>query len=241
MLAPDRLCDIALAAASAAGALALSGFRNQPAVSKKGPRDLVTEYDLACERLLREHLTRALPGACVVGEEGGGSAEGELVWYCDPIDGTVNYAHGHPFWSVSVGALDERGPVAGAVVAPALGLTWTGHRGGVALRCGSPCAVSRTEQLSEAFVAARLREEGAIFEVRLCGSAALDLCFVADGTYDAFWHSGLSPWDIVGGAAVVLAAGGRISAPDGGPCRYEEGRVLATNGRLHDAFVPLVT
>ncbi len=260
MHAPHELAALALAVATEAGELVAKGFRSPAArgtVHKKGPADLVTDFDLASERLLRERLSSRTPHISIVAEEQGGVRTSELVWYVDPLDGTTNFAHGHPFWSVSVGAFDDSGPVAGAVVAPILGLSWTGSRGGPALRNGTPCSVSSTAALGEALVAtgfpveresspdnnfdAFFRVKRTVLAVRRCGSAAIDLCFVADGTYDAYWERRLNPWDVVGGAAIVLAAGGTISALDGAPCRYDVGHILASNGHLHASLVPLVT
>ncbi len=260
MRAPHELAALALTVASEAAELVKQSFRSpevRGSVKKKGRADLVTAYDLSSEQLLRERLRAATPDCSIVAEELGGVPTTELVWFVDPLDGTTNFAHGHPFWAVSVGAFDGHGPVAGAVVAPILGLSWTGHRGGVALRNGEPCTVSETDGLSEALVAtgfpleresspennfdAFMRVKRTVLAVRRCGSAAIDLCFVADGTYDAYWERRLNAWDIAAGAAVVLAAGGTITALDGGPCRYEVGHILASNGRVHSELVPLLT
>ncbi|HEV8245843.1 MAG TPA: inositol monophosphatase family protein [Polyangiaceae bacterium] len=257
MLTPEELASVALRVATEAAALVGAGFRSRPVARKKGPVDLVTDYDLASEELLRKRLSDATPGCSVVAEEQGASGAGELVWYCDPLDGTTNFVHGHPFWAVSVGAFDAQGPLAGAVVAPALDIFWTGYRGGVARRNGETCCVSVTEGLADALIAtgfpldrksapdnnfdAFFRVKRAAQAVRRCGSAAIDLCLVADGTYDAYWERRLNPWDVAGGASVVLAAGGTISALDGGPCRYELGHILASNGRLHSELVPLIS
>jgi myo-inositol-1(or 4)-monophosphatase len=224
-----RLGAIALEVARAAGALALGGFRRRMDVAEKGAHDLVTEFDLASERLIRERLTQLTPEIPVVGEEEGGTPSATRVWYCDPIDGTTNYAHGHPVWCVSVGVLEGDTPVAGAVVAPALGVEWCAHAGGPALRNGEPCRVSETAALEQALLATgfprdREQEPHNNFEtfvrvkkrcrgVRRCGAAAVDLCWVADGTYDGYWERRLNPWDLAAGAAIVLAAGGRAGAP----------------------------
>ena len=255
-MTPEALGQIALAVAREAGALALGGFRRQMAIREKGTRDLITEFDLASERLIRSRLTELTPQIAVVGEEEGGERDAERVWYCDPIDGTTNYAHGHPIWCVSIGVAEGDLPIAGAVVAPALGLEWSGHVGGPALRNGEPCRVSTTTTLEQALLATgfpreREREPDNNFAtfvgvkkrcqaVRRCGAAAMDLCFVADGTYDGYWERRLAPWDLAGGAAIVLAAGGQLSNLNGGPLRLAEGHVIATNGVIHPALAELV-
>ncbi len=250
------LAQIALAVAREAGALALSGYRRPHHVEEKGQADLVTEFDLSAERLIRERLAQLTPSIPLIAEEEGGTKSGELIWYADPIDGTTNYAHGHPFWAVSIGLLEAGQPVVGAVVAPALCNEWVAHHGGPALRDGAPCRVSTTEDLSRALVATgfprdRRREPDNNFAsfihvkknvqgVRRCGAAALDLCLVADGTYDAYWERQLSTWDVAGGAAIAVAAGGRLSHLDGGPARLDSGHILLTNGPLHVGMLELL-
>src|SRR5687768_9774339 len=148
----SELTELALDVAREAGELVLRGYRTRPVASEKRARDLVTEFDFASESLIRERLLRATPTVPVVAEESGGQA-GLRTWYCDPLDGTTNFVHGHPYWSVSIGLHEAGMPTVGAVVAPALGLWWTGHRGGVARRTGAPCVVSGTESLGYALVA----------------------------------------------------------------------------------------
>src|SRR5262249_34091672 len=152
-----ELASIALRAAQKAGSLAATGFRRPKKVSHKGELDLVTEFDLRCEELIREILSQEAPGVPIVGEEQGGQVGADLTFFVDPIDGTTNSAHGHPFWCVSIGvatmsAPSSAGPVpfAGAVVAPALGAYWVGMAGAPSRRDGEPCRVSTTSSLKEA-------------------------------------------------------------------------------------------
>lgn len=253
-----ELARVALRIAREGAALAAQGFRAPKQVSRKGAIDLVTEYDTRGEALIVERLSREVPGIPVVGEESGGQAGVDLTFYVDPIDGTTNYAHGHPFWCVSIGLVDKDGfPIAGAVVAPALHLEWTGYRGGPALRNGEACHVSTADSLSDSllatgfpydrrtspennfaqFIAAKKRAQG----VRRCGSAALDLCLVAEGTYDGYWERKLKPWDFAAGASFVVSAGGRIANIDGGPADVRTGNIIATNGLIHDELLALLT
>ncbi|MEJ7734574.1 MAG: inositol monophosphatase family protein [Polyangiaceae bacterium] len=265
MSSPDareraELADIALAAARELGELVRAGHRSRPRADEKAARDLVTEFDLASQELLLRRLAERAPGVPIVAEEGGsdGARRGGLVWYVDPLDGTTNFVHGHPFWCVSVGLLLDEGPIAGAVYAPVLGNAWGGHAGaggaaGVALRDGQPCAVSAVGDFRSAMVATgfppqrdRAPENNfASFEavkraaqaVRRCGSAALDLCLVADGTYDGYWERRLHPWDVVAGGALVLAAGGRVTSLGGGAPDWHTGHLVATNALIHDALL----
>lgn len=268
------LSEIALSAAEEAGALVLASFRSRPRVEEKGPHDLVTEFDRASEALLTARLGAVTPDIPIVGEESTGGATSRregLVWYVDPIDGTTNFVHGHPFWCVSVGLMHDDVPVAGAVVAPALSIRWTGFRPrdpsprgagsaaaaspGEARRNGVRCSVSATAALRNAMVATgfppvRDRAPDNNFDafvtvkrkaqaIRRCGSAAIDLCMVADGTYDAYWERRLHAWDIAAGCAIVRGAGGLISALDGGRPDYHKGNIVASNGLVHEAIVHL--
>jgi myo-inositol-1(or 4)-monophosphatase len=240
--------------AAQAASLVLSGYRRGTAINKKGAIDLVTEFDLASEALLTRELSAAFPGYSVVGEEAS-SGRGRVAaptgraFFVDPIDGTTNFAHGHPFFCVSVGLCEDGVPVLGVVVAPALGVTWAGATGFGMCRNGELCTVSGRQALFDAVCATgfgydvvgnaddNIREfdgvQRAARALRRCGAAALDLCLVADGTYDAYWEYMLQPWDAAAGVALVRAAAGQVSAVDGSAYDLCSGAVLASNGRVH--------
>jgi myo-inositol-1(or 4)-monophosphatase len=258
---------IALLVADEAAALVAAGHRSRPHADEKGRHDLVTEFDRASEHLLVSRLGERTPGIPVVGEE---SAQGTrsrpgLVWYVDPIDGTTNFVHGHPFWCVSVGLMEDDVPVAGAVVAPILGTRWRGivsperrpeEKESSSFRNEDPCAVSTTAAIGNALLATgfpvtRDRAPDNNFDsfvavkkaaqaVRRCGAAAIDLCMVADGTYEGFWERRLHVWDLAAACAIVLGAGGVVTALDGGPPDYHEGSVVASNGLVHAALVEAI-
>ncbi|MBW2224149.1 MAG: inositol monophosphatase family protein, partial [Deltaproteobacteria bacterium] len=120
----QRAVEIAERVAREAGQLVMQGWRSGVEVSRKGRFDLLTEYDLASERLIRDQLSREFPTHRIIGEENAESGEGELVWYVDPIDGTTNFAHGHFFFGVSIALYRGSQGLAGVVHAPALGVTW---------------------------------------------------------------------------------------------------------------------
>ena len=258
---PVRLLNealpVVLATVERANAVLMRGYRTRPRADRKGEIDFVTEFDKESEAVLAKGL--APLGFAMVLEESGGTAS-DATLYVDPLDGTTNFLHGHPFFCVSVGLLVDDAPCLGVVSAPALGITWVGIPGARATRNGEPCITSQTSTLNDALLATgfpydrRTSRQNNFREyihmkartrgVRRCGSAAIDLCLVGDGTYDGYWESKLNPWDLVGGSALVLAAGGRISAFDGGPVKLREGAVLATNGPLHETLVhelPLAT
>jgi myo-inositol-1(or 4)-monophosphatase len=250
----EAILQIALQAARDAARIVFAGWRKHPVAEHKSVIDLVTSYDRDSERFLRDRLSTETPFAIVGEEEGGVKAQGERAptWYVDPIDGTTNFVHGHPFFCVSIGLLIGTRPLLGAVVAPALATEWTGGVGMHAKRSGDPCVVSQVTGFDDAllatgfpydrrssddnnfdaFVAIKKRVQA----VRRCGSAALDLCLVADGTYDGYWERKLKCWDLAAGAAIVHAAGGRVTTFDGDE-DVTSGHVVATNGRIHDALL----
>lgn len=254
--------SLALEVATEAGALLMRGYRSRPLPTEKARRDLVTEFDLQSEALIVARLSAATPTLGLVAEERGGERKA-LSWFCDPLDGTTNFVHGHPFFAVSIGLLEDGKPLAGAVVAPALGLSWQAYRGGAAKRCvlaggraDEICHVSETSELEQALVATGFppdrqtapqnnldsftRVKKVVRGVRRCGSAALDMCLVADGTYDAYWERRLNAWDLAAGAAMVLSAGGKLTSLGGGDVDLTTGHLIASNGRVHDGLQRLL-
>jgi len=248
-----RALEVAERVALQAGELVMKGWRSVGEISRKGRFDLLTEYDLRSEQLIREQLSREFPAHRIIGEENAESGEGELVWYVDPIDGTTNFAHGHFFFAVSIGLYLGSQGLAGVVHAPALGVTWKASKGAGAFRNGTPCSVSTRNQLDEAVCATGFpydrwsnpdnnHAELALFlqrarGIRRCGAASVDLCLVADGTYDIYWEQGLKAWDMCAGALLVQEAGGRLSTYEGTAADPRTGKLIASNGVLHDAAV----
>jgi len=249
----QRALDVAERIARDAGALVFEGWRGGSAIYHKGRFDLLTEYDLRSEQLIVDELTRAFPEHRIVGEENAETGDGDLVWYVDPIDGTTNFAHGHPFFCVSIALYDGAEGLAGVVHAPALRTTWKAAKHSGAFRNGERCKVSSRASLEEALCATGFpydrwanpdnnREELALFlqrarGIRRCGSAAIDLCLIADGTYDIYWEQGLNAWDMCAGALMVLEAGGQLSNYEGLTVDPRSGKLIASNGLLHDVAV----
>jgi myo-inositol-1(or 4)-monophosphatase len=264
-----ELLAAALAAADAAAtmlthAIGLWGdpIRNAQGVvrGKSSPRDLVTDYDVDSERLIRDHLARAAPGIPIVGEEGGAdpaAATSERRWLVDPIDGTVNFAHGLPLWSVSIALEDAAGLAVGVVVAPALGWRFWAARGEGAWTgpADSPerLAVSTVAELDQAMLVTGFPYDRATHPVnnfaewehfqrvagacRRLGCASLDLCMVARGWIDGYWERRLSAWDLAAGALIVVEAGGRVTDTRGGGFDPHSGEVVASGGGIHDALI----
>jgi myo-inositol-1(or 4)-monophosphatase len=248
-------------AAQRAGAAMMRGYRKRPRADQKGPIDFVTEFDRESERIVLEGLGGL--GVPIIAEESDGSrwsigsavrsgVAPPVALYIDPLDGTTNFLHGHPFFAASIGVLVDDKPLAGVVLAPALGVEWSAVVGRFARRNGDAIEVSETSSLDAALLATgfpydrRTSDENNFAAylalkkicrgVRRCGSAAIDLCLVADGTYDGYWERKLSPWDLAAGAALVLGAGGHISDFSGAPAQLRSGYVMASNGRLHEAL-----
>jgi myo-inositol-1(or 4)-monophosphatase len=252
----SELMEFSRLVAKEAGSLLIAGFRTRPRVEHKGPVDLVTEWDRRSEALIRRRLEELCPGVPIVGEETGGTLSERLTFYCDPLDGTTNFVHGHPFFAVSIGVMENGIPLAGAVFAPILNWCWSGSRDNGAFRNDEPCYVSQTTRLGDSLLAtgfpfvrdraphnnldAYVRTKPKVRGIRRCGCASIDLCFVADGTYDGYWERALHAWDLVGGGAVLLAAGGKITALDGSKARLEIGHFIASNTVLHDALLDAV-
>jgi myo-inositol-1(or 4)-monophosphatase len=226
-----------------------SGFH----VEKKGTIDLVTEVDLACERMCREMLAARFPDHHILAEELGASAPGRAPsrfrWVFDPLDGTTNYAHGLPIYSSSLALeIDGRAQVA-AIYDPSRKELFTAERGEGAYLNGRALRTSHTSALIDSLLVTgfpyTVREEGTelveLFgyflrharAVRRLGSAALDLCYVGAGRFEAFWEQHLQPWDVAAGALIVEEAGGRVTGMDGAPFDPAAGHLIASNGRVH--------
>jgi myo-inositol-1(or 4)-monophosphatase len=248
--------DIATEAALAAGAI-LQGYLGKledAIIEKRRPGDLVTAADKASEELILELLRSHFPQHSILAEESGklGNQENEYLWAIDPLDGTTNYAHQYPFFAVSIGLLINGVPKVGVIYDPFHNELFRAAAGLGATRNRQPIKVSVTSELSKSLLVTGFaydRRETpdnnyAEFShlthltqgVRRSGSASLDLAYVACGRVDGYWERGLSPWDIAAGIILVQEAGGKITAYDGTSVKIESGRVLATNGYIHDSL-----
>lgn len=227
----DQLLEVAVDLARDAGALLLERFdggHERALASKSTPTDLVSEADLASERLIRERLSQARPTDGILGEEGGVS-EGTsgLTWIVDPLDGTVNFLFGIPQWCVSVAVADEAGSLVGAIYDPCREELFTATRDGEACLNGAPIAASgrvprASSGLSAAMVATGFAYDSSVRsaqaevlarlipqvrDIRRFGSAALDLAWTACGRYDAYYERTTKPWDIAAGTLVCERVG----------------------------------
>ena len=234
-----------------AGALLRGFYEKGVATEYKGDVDLVTETDKRSEAIIVGRLRREFPDHRIIAEEGSGgtAAASRYEWHVDPLDGTTNFAHGYPCFAVSIGLLEDGVPLVGVVFNPVSDEFFSAASGEGAFLNQKPIHVSSIERLSTSLVATgfpthkrgdsgnidfywqfTLRSHG----VRRDGSAALDLCAVACGRFEAFWEFGLNRWDVAAGVVLVEEAGGRITGLSGEPYVLGGPMILATNGLIHD-------
>jgi myo-inositol-1(or 4)-monophosphatase len=249
----------AIEAALAAGQIQRKYFRQNVRIDKKGPIDLVTAADLEVEHEFRQLIASRFPGHLVLGEEqgpGAGAARSRFRWIIDPIDGTTNFAHGIALFCASIAlGIDGRLEI-GVVYDPIAEELFTAERGQGAWLNGLPLRVSdcsdlidsllctgfpysvheERRQMVEVFAAFLGQAQG----VRRLGSAALDLCYVAAGRFDAFWEENLHPWDMAAAVVIIDEAGGRVSNYDDAPLDIFARQIIASNGRLHEAMVEAI-
>ncbi len=246
----EELREFSCALAREAGAVLLEGYGARHAPSHKGRIDLVTEYDRRSERLLLERLRERFPQHQVLAEESGAHAGSETRWLIDPLDGTTNFAHNYPFFSVSIAAEVQGVLAAGAVYDPVRDEMFAAAAGAGASLNDAPIHVSAVERLEHALLVTGfpydVREHPELhiplFQrfltraqgVRRDGSAALNLCYLAMGRFDGFWESDLSPWDLAAGVLIVREAGGIVTRYDGSGFRLDGREVLGSNGLLHE-------
>jgi myo-inositol-1(or 4)-monophosphatase len=244
-----ELLAIASRAARAAGEL-LREARPEHIRGKSNAKDLVTEWDVRSEEAIRAILEPT--GIAVLGEEKGGTRQGGTHWIVDPIDGTVNFAHGLPLWCVSI-ALEQEGQLTvGVVSAPLLGWWFEATRGGGARDgSGAPLCVSACPALDRALLATGFPydlstnnnfAEWEHFQRRAAscrrlGAAALDLCLVAKGWFDGYWERNLAAWDVAAGALIVVEAGGTVTNTRGGAFDPHSGEAAASNGAIHSELI----
>ena len=210
----------------------------------------MTDVDLACQHRIIELLEEGFPDDHIIAEEKPNSFDGSKNrWIVDPLDGTTNFIHRIPFFCVSIALLKDREPALGVCCNPMGNETFWAQTGKGAYRNGAHLKVSRTERMIDSLVATGfpydvddidtlMRRFSRILRkargIRRLGSAALDLCYVASGSFDAFWEQGLKPWDMAAGVVILREAGGMVSGIDGTPFDLYRGDILASNSRVHD-------
>ena len=225
-------------------------------VRHKSENDFVTEMDFKSEALIRETLLTACPEDAFFGEEMGGATAAAGRWVVDPIDGTVNFMRGHKLYTISIAYERDGELVVGCVYCPGTDELYLGVRGEGATLNGRPIHVSGTAKVRDANVhmgfghripvnRTRTLEMfpallPAVSDVRRSGTAAYDMCYVADGRSDAFLEMGLSLYDYAASVVIVEEAGGRFSGWDDGEDGLKTGNVLVTNGTLHEGLREII-
>lgn len=251
---------IGIEAALSAGELLKQGFGTQFSISSKsGVHNLVTEYDHRSEEQIIAFLKGEFPDSVFLAEESGGNnGESEfLQWIIDPLDGTVNFAHGLPMFAISIAAREKGELICGIVYHPITHELFVAQKDVGAFLNGVPIKVSKTSELKKGFLATGfpynlaenpgdcighftdMLRQG--LPIRRIGVAALDLCYVASGRFDGFFEISLAPWDCAAGILIVEEAGGKISRWDEEPLdlfAYEP--ILASNGHLHEAIAKVL-
>lgn len=252
----SALTALAIQAALRAGSELKKGFEGALSIEhKSGKHNLVTQYDLISEEIITSMIEKTFPSHSILAEEGGEkNNHDEITWIIDPLDGTVNFAHGIPIFSISIAASIKEDILCGIVYQPLLSELFIAEKGKGATLNGRPLRVSSQKNFEEAFLATGFPYHvdtnplGCIdhicaglhlgLPIRRLGSAALDLCYTAAGRYDGYFEASLKPWDLAAGKLIVQEAGGNVSTYDGDKRRlYSDGSVLATNGHLHSRII----
>jgi len=248
----ESFLSLALQAALQSGELLRKKFGTEFKVSsKEGRHNLVTECDKASEKMIIDTIHKSFPHHAILAEESGASAQkNEVTWIIDPLDGTVNFAHSIPVFSVSIAVAIGDKVVSGVVYQPMTHEIFFAEKGKGSFLNGTRLSVSPTTSLEKAILStgfpynvnenplncidtfAKLTRLG--LPIRRLGSAAIDLSYVAAGRFDAYWEVTLHPWDVAAGQLIVEEAGGKVTDYAGNPrSLFSTGPILSSNGKLH--------
>lgn len=254
----EQFKKVLIEAIAAAGKIVETRFHQRFQIDHKdGINNLVTEVDTEAEAAILNIIRAEFPGHTILSEEAGLlEKHSDYVWFVDPIDGTVNFAHGIPLCCISIAFSFKNELQLGAVFNPMMGELFVAEKGRGATLNGRPIKVSKKSDFERACLVSgfpyHAREdkehpirafERAILKglpVRRLGSAALDLCWTACGRFDGFWESNLSPWDIAAGYLIMREAGGNVTDFSGNQGTALDKETLATNGLIHEALRELV-
>ncbi len=249
--------EVAEKAAREAGVILLENLGKVKEIEFKAKNSLVTEVDKLSEEIIISNIRSSFPEHAIFAEESGrDSSESEYVWLIDPIDGTTNYAHAYPFFSISI-ALEINGEVeVGLVYDPVKDEMFTAEKGKGAFLNEESITVSKSHAIEhshvctgfmhevEWMVEANIKHFGNFIRraraVRRDGSAALDLCYVACGRFDGFWELGLNPWDTAAAVLILKEAGGQVSTFTGDEYSIYEKEILASNSIVHEQMIEIL-
>jgi myo-inositol-1(or 4)-monophosphatase len=262
----QALYDAAIEYALQAGRLITCRLGNKGKIEqKKNVSDLVTEVDKLSEDFLRGKIQEDYPDHWILSEENCGQDNAYEVlknhdsgygWIIDPIDGTTNFIHNIPHFSVSLGVVKDGKPIIGVVFNPITGDLYAARKSFGAYLNGRPIRVGEESTLAEAVVATGFQASdfqsgsrviqqidklaGKSRNIRMFGAASLDLCLVASGKITGFWHEGLNPWDTAAGILVLAEAGGQVTDKDGNPYQLFHDSLIASNGKIHDELMKTI-
>lgn len=252
----NRYLEVALEAAREGGSILKMYWGKLEEIGEKSNAgDLVTVADLESEKTIIASIRKHFPDHPILAEESGLNSQeyNKYLWVIDPLDGTTNYTHQYPMVSISIALLYDSQPIVGIVYNPILHELFQGALGMGTTLNGRKLQVSNISSLDKSllctgFAYNRTETDDNNYKeffhltqisqgVRRVGSAALDLAYVAAGRLDGFWELGLKPWDVAAGTLLVNEAGGNVTSFDGTPLILQSGRILATNGRIHQAMI----
>ena len=253
----DKCLKEAKAIAREAGKMLKENIGASLKISFKGAVDLVTDYDNRVQRMIFDHLSSRFPEHDFLGEEDLSREKGgEFRWIIDPLDGTTNYAHAFPVFCVSLALEWEEEVILGVIYDPMREELFSAIKGEGAFLRDKRIRVSLVNDLDKSLIATGfpydLRESPVnnidhfnnfllcVQAIRRCGSAALDLCYVACGRFDGFWELKLNPWDVAAGALIVREAGGHVSDFQNQEFSIFKSEILATNGLIHQQMLEII-
>ena len=247
-----------IAISKEAGEVVREGFnKNLKIEYKSNESDLVTNIDKASEKLITDFVKKKYPSHGILAEESGNIKEGtEYIWIIDPLDGTVNFAHGLPIFSISIGIQKNGKTIAGVVYDIVQDILYSAESGGGAFADDEKIKVSDNSNLAhsilvtgfpynihqnpfnalEKFVSLTRKARG----IRRLGSAAIDFCYVARGVFDGFWEVFLNPWDICAGKLILEEAGGNVTNFSGEQIGVNSKQILASNGKIHEDMLEIL-
>lgn len=254
----DYVKNVGIGAAYKSAKIINNYFGKIIGVQKKGPDDLVTEADIASEKQIIDTIRDRFPDHQILAEESGlnKAKQSMCQWIIDPLDGTTNFAHRLPIFSVSIAFAVNSEILIGIVLNPVSGELFSAIRGKGATLNGGSIKVSTQEAISESLLVTGFPYDSKMNLIRLMlrfekcmkasrgirrlGSAALDLCFVACGRFDGFWEEGLKPWDTAAGYLIAREAGATVTDFSGAYYSLDKKEILATNGLIHTAMKTLM-
>lgn len=241
-----------------AGVIIRQGFSDSISIEyKTDVTNIVTNIDKAAEKIITDFITKEYPTHSIIAEESGQSEKSsEYTWVVDPIDGTTNFAHKLPIFSVSIGIQKDGENIIGVIYDVMRDEIYSAEKGSGAYRNQKRINVSDNSNLEKSLLVTGFaydreddyKEAIQIFgsfltktrAVRRLGSAAIDFCYVASGVFDGFWETNLSPWDVCAGILLVEEAGGKVTNYNNERLNINSDQYLATNGKIHDKMLEVI-